>query len=125
MKLIWVRKLKTSDYKWKNIIKVSYHKDTLLEQLGSSLPIGLDTILFKKGIHNTKWVQSSTSINSYDNDRKDYILQKCLQQWRTNLTIKTIAVVIKTHTITKIKTNNKTKEREGKKQWKRGEREER
>ena len=64
--------------------------------------------------------------NSYDNDRKEqYILQRCLQQWRTNLTIKTIAVVIKTHTITKIKTNNETKEREGGKQWKRGERERR
>ena len=40
-------------------------------------------------------------------------LTKCLQQWRTNLTIKTITVVIKTHTVVKIKTNNKTKEREG------------
>ena len=40
MKLIWVRTLKTSDHKWKkNIIKVSYPKVTLLEQLGSSLPI--------------------------------------------------------------------------------------
>ena len=50
-------------------------------------------------------------------------LTKCLQQWRTDLTIKTIAAVIKTHTITKIKTHNKTKEKEGEKQWKRGERE--
>ena len=32
------------------------------------------------------------------------------------MTIKTIVVVIKTHTITKIKTNNETKEREGGKQ---------
>ncbi|WP_419635460.1 reverse transcriptase domain-containing protein, partial [Thiolapillus sp.] len=39
LKLIWVRKLKTSDHKWKNIIKVTYPKVTLLEQLGSSLPI--------------------------------------------------------------------------------------
>ena len=39
-------------------------------------------------------------------------LTKYLQQWLTNLTIKTITVVIKTHTIAKIKTNNTTKERE-------------
>ena len=52
-------------------------------------------------------------------------LTKCLQQWQTNLAIKTITVVIKTHTIREMKTNNETKEREGKKQWKRGERENR
>ena len=39
LKLIWVRKLKTSDHKWKNIIKVTYPTVTVLEQLGSSLPI--------------------------------------------------------------------------------------
>ena len=39
LKLIWVRKLKTSYHKWKNIIKVPYPKVTLLEQLGSSLLI--------------------------------------------------------------------------------------
>ena len=39
LKLIWLRKLKTSDHKWKSIIKASYPKVLLLEQLGSSLPI--------------------------------------------------------------------------------------
>ena len=39
LKLIWVRKLKTFDHKWKSITKTSYPKVTLLEQLGSSLPI--------------------------------------------------------------------------------------
>ena len=39
LKLIWVRKLKTSDHKWKNIITASHPKVTLLEQPESSLPI--------------------------------------------------------------------------------------
>ena len=39
LELIWIRKLKTSDHKLKSIIKASYPKVTLLEQLGSSLPI--------------------------------------------------------------------------------------
>ena len=38
-KLIWLRKLKTRDDKWKSIIKASYPKVLLLEQLGSSLPL--------------------------------------------------------------------------------------
>ena len=37
LKLIWIRKLKTSDHKWKSIIKASYPKVLLHEQLGSSL----------------------------------------------------------------------------------------
>ncbi|WP_419609554.1 reverse transcriptase family protein [Thiolapillus sp.] len=39
LKLIWVRKLKTSNHKWKSILKVSYPKVLLLEQLGSSLNV--------------------------------------------------------------------------------------
>ena len=39
LKLIWVRKLKTFDHKWKSIIQTSYPKVTLLEQRGSNLPI--------------------------------------------------------------------------------------
>ena len=39
LKLIWVRKLKTSNHKWKSILKVSYPKVLLLEQLGSSLDV--------------------------------------------------------------------------------------
>ena len=38
LKLSWIRKLKTSDYKWKGIITSTYPKVLLLEQLGSSLP---------------------------------------------------------------------------------------
>ena len=40
LKLIWIRKLKTSDHKWKSIIKSVYPKVFLFEQLGSSLPTG-------------------------------------------------------------------------------------
>ena len=38
LKLSWIRKLKTSDHKWKGIITSTYPKVILLEQLGSSLP---------------------------------------------------------------------------------------
>ena len=38
LKLIWMRKLKTGDHKWKSIIKSIYPKVLLLQQLGSSLP---------------------------------------------------------------------------------------
>ena len=38
LKLSWIRKLKTSDHKWKGIITSTYPKVLLLEQLGSSLP---------------------------------------------------------------------------------------
>ena len=38
LKLSWIRKLKTSDHKWKVIITSTYPKVLLLEQLGSSLP---------------------------------------------------------------------------------------
>ena len=37
LKLIWIRKLKTSDHKWKSSIKPVYPKVLLFEQLGSSL----------------------------------------------------------------------------------------
>ena len=40
LKLIWMRKLKTGDHKWKSIIKSVYPKVLLFEQLGSSLPTG-------------------------------------------------------------------------------------
>ena len=40
LKLISIRKLKTSDHKWKSIIKSVYPKVLLFEQLGSSLPTG-------------------------------------------------------------------------------------
>ena len=36
LKLIWIRKLKTSDHKWKSIIKSTYPKVAWFEQLGSS-----------------------------------------------------------------------------------------
>ena len=38
LKLSWIRKLKTSDHKWKGLITSTYPKVLLLEQLGSSLP---------------------------------------------------------------------------------------
>ena len=38
LKLSWIRKLKTSDHKWKGIVTSTYPKVLLLEQLGSSLP---------------------------------------------------------------------------------------
>ena len=37
LKLIWIRKLKTSEHKWKSIIKSTYPKLAWFEQLGSSL----------------------------------------------------------------------------------------
>ena len=37
LKLIWIRKLKTSEHKWKSIIKLTYPKVVWFEQLGSSL----------------------------------------------------------------------------------------
>ena len=37
LKLIWIRKLKTSEHKWKSIIKSTYPKVVWSEQLGSSL----------------------------------------------------------------------------------------
>ena len=37
LKLIWIRKLKTSEHKWKSIIKSTYPKVVWFEQLGSSL----------------------------------------------------------------------------------------
>ena len=40
LKLIWIRKLKTSDHKWKSSIKPVYPKVLLFEQLRSSLPTG-------------------------------------------------------------------------------------
>ena len=44
MKLIWLRKVLTSDHEWKSIIKASYPKELLLEQLGSSLPTEEDNL---------------------------------------------------------------------------------
>ena len=38
LKLIWIRKLKTSDHKWKSTIKSVYPQVLLFEQLRSSLP---------------------------------------------------------------------------------------
>ena len=38
LKLSWIRKLNTSDHKWKGIITSTYPRMLLLEQLGSSLP---------------------------------------------------------------------------------------
>ena len=37
LKLIWIRKLKTSEHNWKSIIKSTYPKVVWFEQLGSSL----------------------------------------------------------------------------------------
>ena len=37
LKLIWIKKLKTSEHKWKSIIKSTYPKVVWFEQLGSSL----------------------------------------------------------------------------------------
>ena len=37
LKLIWIRKLKTSEHMWKSIIKSTYQKMSWFEQLGSSL----------------------------------------------------------------------------------------
>ena len=50
LKLIWLGKVLTSDHEWKSIIKASYPKDLLLEQLGSSLPTEEDN-LNTFGIH--------------------------------------------------------------------------
>ena len=39
LKLIWISKLKTSNHKWKSIVKVSCPKVLLFEQLGLSLNV--------------------------------------------------------------------------------------
>ena len=68
LKLIWVRKLKTSNHKWKSILKVCYPKVLLLGQLGSSFNVK-DCHLNKFGLMYFRHIENSVEKSMLRNRR--------------------------------------------------------